>query len=217
MRPVKAHNTYGTPTAERLAQVCAVLGPVGKKLPLAWLADLAGVPRSTLKNAASRDSLSYDVAWQIAGLFEGDRAATVEWLRNGTSRAPTRPKRDTDGVSEAQLGSGAAGHQDDRAERLAGIAARAFILAVRGPDGLDGHLTAAAQRQLDLRPLGEAMLAFASELMRKEFLHTPALMAVAQRLIEGVDLPDIATIAAGVHGVVAASPRTRTAEGRREE
>ncbi|HYX81975.1 MAG TPA: hypothetical protein VE714_06245 [Gemmatimonadales bacterium] len=114
------------------------------------------------------------------------------------------------------MGSGAAGHQDDRAERLAGIAARAFILAVRGPEGLDGHLTAAAQRQLDLRPLGEAMLAFASELMRKEFLHTPALMAVAQRLIEGVDLPDIATIAAGVHGVVAASPRTRTAEGRRD-
>ncbi len=79
-----------------------MLGPVGKKLPLAWLADLAGVPRSTLKNAAARDSLSYDVAWQIAGLFDDDRAATVEWLRKGTRRAPTRPRMVSVGSSETQ-------------------------------------------------------------------------------------------------------------------
>src|SRR3989442_11052856 len=102
MRPVKTHKPDGTPTRERLAEVCAVLGPVGKKLPLAWLADLAEVPRSTLKNSASRDSLSYDVAWQIAGLFDDERAATVEWLRKGSRLAPTRPKMDSMGSSETQ-------------------------------------------------------------------------------------------------------------------
>src|SRR3989442_9724735 len=125
MRPVKTHKPDGTPTRERLVEVCAVLGPVGKKLPLAWLADLAGVPRSTLKNAAARDSLSYDVAWQIAGLFDDDRAATVEWLRKGTRRAPTRPRMVSVGSSETQS-AGVITQRPDRAERLAGIAARAF-------------------------------------------------------------------------------------------
>ncbi len=155
-----------------------MLGPVGKKLPLAWLADLAKVPRSTLKNAASRDSLSYDVAWQIAGLFDDDRAATVEWLRKGTRRAPSRPRMDSAGSSETQS-VGVITQRPDRAERLAGIA-------------------------------------FASELMRNEFVRTPALIAVAQRLIEGANPPDVATIAGAVYDVLAGSPRARTAEGRRD-
>src|SRR2546430_361075 len=210
MRPVKAHKPQGTPTAERLAQVCAVLGPVGKKLPLAWLADLAGVPRSTLKNAASRDSLSYDVAWQIAGLFDDDRAGTVEWLRKGTSRAPLRPRMDSGGSGQSQLGGTM--RRTDRAERLAGIAARAFGLVVRAAERLEeGGATKAGQRRL-----GDALLAFASELMRKEFVHTPALIAVAQRLIEGANPPDVATIAGAVYDVLAESPRARTAEGRRD-
>jgi hypothetical protein len=193
-----------------LAQVCAVLGPSGKKLPLAWLADLAGVPRSTLKNAASRDSLSYDVAWQIAGLFDDDRAATVEWFRKGTHRAPTRPRMDSAGSSETQ--SSGVMRRPDRAERLAGIAARAFALVMRAADDVEkGGGTQAGQRQL-----GDALLAFASELMRKEFGHTAALIAVAQRLIEGANPPDVATIAGAVHDVLAGSPRARTAEGRHD-
>ena len=211
MRPVKAHKSHAVPTADRLAQLCVVLGPVGKKLPLAWLADLAGVPRSTLKNAASRDSLSYDVAWQIAGLFDDDRAVTVEWLRKGTQRAPARPKMDPTGSSETQSG-GVIMQRPDRAERLAGITARAFGLVVRAADRLEeGGGTKAGQRQL-----GDALLAFASELMRKQFVHTPALIAVAQRLIEGANPPDVATIAGAVHEVLAGSPRASTAEGRRD-
>src|SRR5919197_5846650 len=136
MRPVKAHKTPGTPTAERLAQVCAALGPVGKKLPLAWLADLAGVPRSTLKNAASRDSLSYDVAWQIAGLFEDDRPATVDWLRKGIRSAPGRPRMALTGSSDAQS-TGVIVQRPDRAARLAGVAARAFAFVVRAADRLE--------------------------------------------------------------------------------
>jgi hypothetical protein len=183
---------------------------MGKKLPLAWLADLAGVPRSTLKNAASRDSVSYDVAWQIAGLFDDDTAATVEWLRKGTRRAPTRPRMDSAGSSETQSG-GVILRRPDRAERLAGIAARAFGLVVRAADRLEEGGGKAGQRQL-----GEALLAFASELMRKEFVHTSALIAVAQRLIEGANPPDVATIAGAVHDVLAGSPRARTAEGRHD-
>ena len=211
MRPVKTHKPRGRPTAERLAEVCAVLGPVGKKLPLAWLADLAKVPRSTLKNAASRDSLSYDVAWQIAGLFEDDRASTAEWLRKGTRRAPARPKMDSVGSSETQS-VGVITQRPDRAERLAGIAARAFALVVRAAERLEeGGGTKPGQRQL-----GDALLAFASELIRKEFVQTPALIAVAQRLIEGANPPDVATIAGAVYDVLAGSPRARTAEGRHD-
>src|SRR3989442_1635010 len=113
MRLVKAHKPGGTPTGKRLAEVCAMLGPVGKKLLLAWLEEGGG----------------------------------------------TKP----------------------------------------------------GQRQL-----GDALLAFASELMRKEFVHTPALIAVAQRLIEGANPPDVATIAGAVYDVLAESPRARTAEGRRD-
>ncbi|MGH7529190.1 MAG: hypothetical protein ACREMN_02310 [Gemmatimonadales bacterium] len=211
MRPVKASKKHGTPTAERLAKVCTVLGPVGKKLPLAWLADLASIPRSTLKNAASRDSLSYDVAWQIAGLFDDDRAATVEWLRKGTPVPPTRPRMVSMGSSETHSGGVSVRHPD-RAERLAGIAARAFALVVRAAERLEGGGGATAGQ----RQLGEALLAFASDLMRKGFVHTPALIAVAQRLIEGTNPPDVATIAGAVHDVLAASPRARTAEGRRD-
>src|SRR2546422_2643350 len=157
MRPVKAHKPGGRRTAERLAEVCAVLGPVGKKLPLAWLADLAEVPRSTLKNAASRDSLSYDVAWQIAGLFDDDRAATVEWLRKGTRRAPARPKMDSVGSSETQS-AGPITQRPNRAERLAGIAPRAFSLVARAADPpAEGGWTEARPRQLR-----DALLAFAS-------------------------------------------------------
>src|SRR2546430_3098126 len=123
MRPVKTHKPRGRPTAERLAEVCAVLGPVGKKLPLAWLADLAEVPRSTLKNAASRDSLSYDVAWQIAGLFEDDRASTAEWPRKGTHRAPARPRIDSGGSSKTQS-AGAITQSPDRASRFPAVPAR---------------------------------------------------------------------------------------------
>ncbi len=188
-----------------------MLGPVGKKLPLAWLADLAKVPRSTLKNAASRDSLSYDVAWQIAGLFDDDRAATAEWLRKGTGRAPSRPRMDSAGSSETQS-VGVITQRPDRAERLAGIAARAFALVVRAAERLEeGGGTKPGQRQL-----GDALLAFASELMRKEFVQTPALIAVAQRLIEGANPPDVATIAGAVYDVLAGSPRARTAEGRHD-
>lgn len=212
MRPVKAsHKTHGTPTAERLAQVCAVLGPVGKKLPLAWLADVARVPRSTLKNAASRDSLSYDVALQIAGLFEDDPAATVEWLRKGTrGGAPAKPRMGP--VWSAETQTSAVMRRPDRAERLAGIAARAFALVVRAADTPEeGAGTKAGQRQL-----GDALLAFASELMRREFGHAAGLIAVAQRLIEGANPPDVATIAGAVHDVLAGSPRARTAEGRHD-
>src|SRR5205809_3801352 len=148
MRPVKTHKPRGTPTAERLAEVCAVLGPVGKKLPLAWLADLARVPRSTLKNAASRDSLSYDVAWQIAGLFEDDRASTAEWLRKGTHRAPARPRMVSVGSSKTQS-AGVITQRPDGAERLAGVAARAFALVVRAADRLEeGGGTKPGKRQL---------------------------------------------------------------------
>jgi hypothetical protein len=184
---------------------------VGKQLPLAWLADLARVPRSTLKNSASRDSLSYDVAWQIAGLFDDDRTATVEWLRKGTRSAPTRPRMDSAGSSETQSGS-VIMRRPDRAERLAGIAARAFALVVRAGD----HLEEGGGTKPGPRQLGEALLAFASELMRQGFVHTPALIAVAQRLIEGANPPDVATIAGAVHEVLAVSPRARTAEGRRD-
>src|SRR5437879_12309073 len=52
--------------------------------------------------------------------------------------------------------------------------------------------------------------------MRNEFVHTPALIAVAQRLIEGANPPDVATIAGAVYDVLAESPRARTAEGRRD-
>ncbi len=52
--------------------------------------------------------------------------------------------------------------------------------------------------------------------MRKEFVQTPALIAVAQRLIEGANPPDVATIAGAVYDVLAESPRVRTAEGRRD-
>ena len=52
--------------------------------------------------------------------------------------------------------------------------------------------------------------------MRNEFVHTPALIAVAQRLIEGANPPDVATIAGAVYDVLAGSPRARTAEGRRD-
>ena len=211
MRPVKAHKPDGTPTAKRLARVCVVLGPAGKKLPVAWLADLAEVPRSTLKNAASRDSLSYDVAWQIAGLFEDDRASTAEWLRKGTHRAPARPRMVSVGSSKTQS-AGVITQRPDRAERLAGVAARAFALVVRAADRLEeGGGTKPGKRQL-----GDALLAFASELMRNEFVHTPALIAVAQRLIEGASPPDVATIAGAVYDVLAGSPRARTAEGRRD-
>ena len=188
-----------------------MLGPVGKKLPLAWLADLAKVPRSTLKNAASRDSLSYDVAWQIAGLFEDDRASTAEWLRKGTHRAPARPRMVSVGSSKTQS-AGVITQRPDRAERLAGVAARAFALVVRAAERLEeGGGTKPGQRQL-----GDALLAFASELIRKEFVQTPALIAVAQRLIEGANPPDVATIAGAVYDVLAGSPRARTAEGRRD-
>src|SRR5438132_1594490 len=98
------------------------------------------------------------------------------------------------------------------AERLAGIPARAFAPVVRAADRLEeGGGTKPGQRQL-----GDALLAFASELMRKEFVHTPALIAVAQRLIEGANPPDVATIAGAVYDVLAKSPRARTAEGRRD-
>jgi hypothetical protein len=184
---------------------------MGKKLPLVWLADLASVPRSTLKNAASRNSLSYDVAWQIAALFDADRAATVEWLRKGTRPAPTRPRIDSSGSSETQS-AGVSTRRADRTERLAGIAARAFALVVRAADRPEeGGATKAGPRQL-----GEALLAFASELMRREFVHTTALIAVAQRLIEGANPPDVATIAGAVHDVLAGSPRASTAEGRHD-
>src|SRR6266480_1623002 len=145
MRPVKTHKPRGRPTAERLAEVCAVLGPVGKKLPLAWLADLARVPRSTLKNAASRDSLSYDVAWQIAGLFDDDRAATVEWLRKGTRRAPSRPRMDSAGSSETQS-VGVITQRPDRAERLAGIGPRGPGSRAPGGGRRDETRTATARR-----------------------------------------------------------------------
>ena len=215
VRPVKTHTN--TPTAERLTQVCAVLGPVGKRLPIAWLADLAGVPRSTLKNAASRDSLSYAVAWRIAGLFDDDIAATVEWLRQGTRNAPARPKVDSVGSTVTQSGDANVRRADradraDRAERLAGIVARALALVVRAADRLEGGNGAKAGP----RQLGEALLSFASELMHRDFGHTPTLIAVAQRLIEGASPPDVATVAGAVHHVVAGSPRARTTDGRRD-
>lgn len=206
----KAHTTR-TPTSDRLAVVCVTLGPQGKALPLAWLADLAGVPRSTLKNAASRDSLSHDVAWHIAGLFDDDRVATVEWLRNGTLRAPERPRKVLTGSSDAHT-SDAIARRPDRAERLAGIAARAVAPVVQAADRRkEGGGPKDAQRQL-----GEALLAFAAELMRREFGHTARLIAVAQRLIEGANPPDVATIAGSVYAVLAESPHARTAEGRRD-
>ena len=211
MRPVKSHHSHGTPTAERLAQVCAALGPVGKKLPLAWLADLAGVPRSTLKNAASRDSLSYDVAWQIAGLLGEDRAAAVEWLRKGTQGAMITPKMDSARSSETQPGA-VISRRPERAERLAGVTARALALVVRASQPLEeGGGSKAGRRQL-----GDALLAFASDLMRKEFVHTPALIAVAHRLMEGTNPPDVATIARAVHDCLAGSPLASTADGRRD-
>jgi hypothetical protein len=211
MRPVKAHQTHATPTAERLAHVCAALGPLGKTLPLAWLADLAGVPRSTLKNAASRDSLSHDVAWQIAGLLGEDRAATVEWLRKGTQGATDTSIMVSKRSSETGPGA-IIMRRPDRAERLAGVTARALVLVVRAAEPLEGG----AGRKAGQRQLGEALLGCASELMRKEFVHTPALIAVAHRLIEGTNPPDVATIARAVHDVLAGSPRASTAEGRRD-
>ena len=115
------------------------------------------------------------------------------------------------GSSKTQS-AGVITQRPDRAERLAGVAARAFALVVRAADRLEeGGGTKPGKRQL-----GDALLAFASELMRNEFVHTPALIAVAQRLIEGANPPDVATIAGAVYDVLAGSPRARTAEGRRD-
>jgi hypothetical protein len=123
----------------------------------------------------------------------------------------THASRDRTSCCEAQPGSVIV-RRPDRAERLAGIAARAFGLVVRAADRAEeGGRTKAGQRQL-----GDALLAFASDLMRREFGHTAALITVAQRLIEGANPPDVATIAGAVHDVLAGSPRARTAEGRHD-
>lgn len=91
MSPVKSRTRPDTATERRLREVCVALG-LGRALPLAWLADRAGVPRSTLKNAAARDSLTHDVAEAIARLFEDEPGATVTWLRSGSGEAPHRPR-----------------------------------------------------------------------------------------------------------------------------
>jgi hypothetical protein len=59
---------------------------------LKWLATWSGVRYSTLKHAAERDSLTHPQAVKIAGLFEDDREATVDWLMHHTGSAPQRPK-----------------------------------------------------------------------------------------------------------------------------
>jgi hypothetical protein len=115
------------------------------------------------------------------------------------------------GSSDAQS-TGVIVQRPDRAARLAGVAARAFAFVVRAADRLEeGGSPTTGQRQL-----GDALLAFASELMRKKFVHTPALIAVAQRLIEGTNPPDVATIARAVHDCLAGSPLASTAAGHRD-
>lgn len=87
MRPRKSQTRPDNATEVRLNEVCAALG-FKKDLPLAWLADAAGINRSTLKNAASRDSLSDDVARPIARLMAGDEQRLVRWLRGETAEHP---------------------------------------------------------------------------------------------------------------------------------
>ncbi len=91
MRRVKTQRRPDTAAEGRLRQVRVRLG-LGRELPLAWLADRASIPRSTLKNAAARDSLSQDVAEAIADLFEDDQRTTVKWLQGRDGMAPERPK-----------------------------------------------------------------------------------------------------------------------------
>ncbi len=106
MRPVKSQTRPDTPLERRLRQVRAILGH-GKELPLVWLADMAQIPRSTLKNAARRDSLTYDLAQAIARLFADREGLTITWLREGIGMAPERPKRAPGGPPERR--SAAAG------------------------------------------------------------------------------------------------------------
>lgn len=87
MRRVKSRTRPDTPSETRLRQVAVGLG-VGKELPVAWVADKAQVKRSTLKNAAARDSLSYDIARAIARLMVGDEAKLVAWLMGESAEAP---------------------------------------------------------------------------------------------------------------------------------
>src|SRR3989442_12868045 len=94
---------------------------------------------------------------------------------------------DSVGSSETQS-AGAITQRPNRAERLAGIAPRAFALVVRAADRLEGGGGAKpGQRQL-----GDAPLCFAPELMRKGVVHTPRPLPGAQRLIEGGNPPDVA-------------------------
>lgn len=89
MRPVKSRTRPDTPTEQRLRQVAVSLG-LGKELPVAWVADKAGIPRSTLKNAAARDSLSYELARAIARLMVGEEAPLVAWLMGESAEVPER-------------------------------------------------------------------------------------------------------------------------------
>jgi len=107
------------------------------------MADAAGVARSTLKNAAERGKLSYDVAVKLAGLFAEAPAETVAWLRQGKGRVPGSPKMASGSpvapselAESYQMADGAAGYVmsgenlNDRAKRLAGVVARVIASAV---------------------------------------------------------------------------------------
>lgn len=89
MRPVKSRARPDTAAESRLREVAVSIG-LGKEQPQAWLADRAGIPRSTLKNAAARNSLTYEVARSIAKLMVGEEKVLVSWLMGETPERPDR-------------------------------------------------------------------------------------------------------------------------------
>jgi len=86
--------------------VCRILGQ-GTELYLTQLADRAGVNRSSLKNAAMRNSLSHDLAEAVARLFLDPAQTTIRWLRTGEGDPPTTPKKAAIRLAGPRSGPGA--------------------------------------------------------------------------------------------------------------
>lgn len=108
MRPVKTQKRPPNPLGDRLRAVCRILGQ-GTELYLSQLADIAGVNRSSLKNAAGRDSLSHDLAAPIARLFLDPEQASIHWLRTGEGEPPKTPKKALIRLTEPRSGEKAGG------------------------------------------------------------------------------------------------------------
>jgi len=83
------------------------------------------VKRSTLKNAATRGSLTHDLAEPLARLFLDAETPTIRWLRFGEGEPPQMPKKavirliEARSGAESQSGTSVAPEHSMRAERAA--------------------------------------------------------------------------------------------------